>query len=211
MTTNVGTGPDRGVVFVRAFIENTPDIEGMTVSDNRGFSSDPLASSRATVAWDTATGDVSVYVQQSCFWSGCLPAFPISLVADAASIGDSQRDNVNYMTVRRNGNGLEIGTSAVVSFDVLLPPTAPPTPRINARISLTPSDDTYVATVIGDKFPSWEILRYPTNVWAGAARIGASLTIGTRTQTNPIALWGPLSTCTSPAGESAGVPRPMSC
>ena len=211
LTTNVGAGPDNGMVFVRAFIQNTPDIEGMTVSDNRSYSSDPLASSRATVAWDTGTGDVSVYVQQSCFWSGCVPAFPISLVSDAASIGDSNRDNVNYVTVRRSGNGLEVGTSAVISFDGLLPSGAPPTPRINARISLVPSGDTYRATVTGDKFPSWEILRYPTNVLAFAARYGSSLTIGTRTQTNPIALWGPSSTCTSPAGESAGVPRAMSC
>ena len=143
LTTNVGAGPDNGIVFVRAFIQNTPDIEGMTVSDNRSYSSDPLASSRATVAWDTGTGDVSVYVQQSCFWSGCVPAFPISLVSDAASIGDSNRDNVNYVTVRRSGNGLEVGTSAVISFDGLLPSGAPPTPRINARISLVPSGDTY--------------------------------------------------------------------
>ena len=71
-----------------------------------------------------------------------------------------------------------------MSLSRLAPPRFPPVPRINARISLTPSGSTYSVKIAGDKLPSWEFVRYPTNVWAGIAPYGDSRTIGTRTQTN---------------------------
>ena len=216
-TTNIGGGTDRGVVVVRGFIRNK-DTQTLIIGDGRSFQTNPYASSKIGVAYDTKTGDVGVYVHKSCALLNsivCVGARPISFVANASTVTDSNRTAVNYVTATKSSTGvITVKVSAINSYDKVMLAAHPwigGLGRINATITLTPSGGTYRATLVGDKFPSWEIFRYPRTGIAPAGQMGETRIIGTRDQTSIGDLKGTPSTCTSPASENTGPTNAMSC
>ncbi|TDP92157.1 hypothetical protein [Labedaea rhizosphaerae] len=64
-TGAVVPGGKDGIIVGRFYIPSLLAAEGNLYGDNRGPSTDPNASSRFSVAWDTATGEVSVTVSPS--------------------------------------------------------------------------------------------------------------------------------------------------
>ena len=216
-TTNIGGGTDRGIVVARGYIRNN-DTQTMVIGDGRQFETNPYSSSKIGVAYDTKTGDVGVYVHKSCALLNtiaCVGARPVHLVANAAAIGDDDRTPANYVTATRSSTGVvTIQVSAINSYDAVMLAAHPwigGLGRINATVTLTPSGGTYRATLRGDRFPSWEILRYPRTGIAPAGQMGEGRYIGTRDQTSIGDLRGTPSTCTSPAQESVGPTNPMTC
>jgi RHS repeat-associated protein len=57
--------PGYGIIIARFFIPTKSAALGFLLGDDRGFSTDPDASYRMTVAWDTDTGEVSFTVTPS--------------------------------------------------------------------------------------------------------------------------------------------------
>jgi hypothetical protein len=212
--TSVPASQDRGVVVVRGFIAATDQFTD-AIGDHRGFETNPYSSSKVGVAWDTSTGDVGVYVHHSCsagyefpdgtVEEGCHAARPIKIVSDASIYGDDAPGDYNYVSKSLSSEGvLTLKISAVNSITDVFG-------RINATITLTPSGDTYSAKIVADRFPSWEIYRYPRTETAPAGSMGRTKVIGTRGQTNLLELEGsPMSTCTS-RGEIEDVMNEMSC
>jgi hypothetical protein len=211
--TNVGAGPDHGVVVARAYIRNKDPIADL-IGDHRQWDTNPYASAKMTIAWDTATGDVSVYVHKSCAGGVCRNAFPVAFVADAASISDNDHSEFNYVTVARTGTGLNFGMAAINAFDHVCAGSlcvGPGFGRINARGTLEPFGNTYNARLVADQFPSWEIIRYPhyiRNYPLGAE----SWVIGIREQTTILDLNGaPQTNCVSVGSDTHVMPNWMSC
>ncbi len=61
------TLPSRpGIVLVRFFIPGKQAAGGLLEGDNHDFSTSPFAPHRAALAWNTATGDVTVRITKSC-------------------------------------------------------------------------------------------------------------------------------------------------
>ena len=105
-------------MVARAYIRNA-DWFTDAIGHHRSWSVAPYASSKVSVAWDTGTGQVSVYVHRSCAVGAtapggpvqtmCRDALPISFVADAASIVDGNTEQRNFFTVTRTATGLSSG------------------------------------------------------------------------------------------------------
>ncbi|MFD8498409.1 SGNH/GDSL hydrolase family protein [Amycolatopsis sp. NPDC059657] len=211
--TSVAPSADHGIVVARGFIRDKDTFTG-AIGDHRGFDSNPYASSKIGVAWDTKTGEIGVYVHRSCVigsnlpkpWvAGCRDAHPIEFVGNALGYGDGNDTRVNYVTARKQSDGsLLVSVSAVNSWSNFLG-------RINAQVVLRPSGSTYTAALTGDKFPAWEVYRYPsTGILASVLQ--PSYTIGTRDQTSIGDLKGGYSFCTSQSPEERdGRENPMSC
>ncbi|MFD8497836.1 SGNH/GDSL hydrolase family protein [Amycolatopsis sp. NPDC059657] len=212
--TSVSPSTDRGIVVARGYIRNKDTFTDL-IGDHRGFDNNPYASSKIAVAWDTKTGEIGVYVHQSCViggsnlpspWvAGCRDAHPIQFVGNALAYGDTDKTPVNYVSVLKQSDGsLEVSVSAVNSWSNFLG-------RINGKVTLRPSGNTYAATLQADKFPAWEIYRYPRTAVLGSI-IQESYTIGTRDQTSIDDLKGGYSFCTSPATENKNDEvNPMNC
>jgi RHS repeat-associated protein len=67
--------PGHGIIVVRFFIQDKA-IELYGKGDDRGYSSDPYASSRFSVAWDTDAGTLTLIDQPSCVVLHCFSAHP---------------------------------------------------------------------------------------------------------------------------------------
>ncbi|MCL7382233.1 hypothetical protein [Streptomyces sp. 35G-GA-8] len=212
--TRVAPGPDRGIVLARAYIRNK-DTFTESIGDHRGWTANPAASSKVTVAWNTGTGEIAAYVHKSCLAgarlpngesveAGCFNALPAAFVSHAASVGDASTDQRNLISVSRtDSGGLSIGVSAVNSISSTLG-------RINGQLTLSPHKDTFRVTLTADRFPAWEFIRYPHFVQG--APIGEAKVIGTRDQTTIGDLTsGRQSTCTSTGAETLDFENPMSC
>lgn len=220
--TRVEPGEDRGIVLARAYIRNSTLFdEG--IGDHRSWSQHPAASAKITVAWNTATGEVAAYAQKSCGGLGspsgqvvetlCRDALPVAFVSDAASVSDASKDRRNLISISRTSTGgLSVGVSAMNSWDnkICGSMACVRVGRINARLTLSPDKDTFSASLTADRFPAWEILRYPHFV-QGAA-LGEARIIGFRDQTVIFDLFsGRPSTCTSQGRETLQFTNPMSC
>ncbi|REF00779.1 LGFP repeat-containing protein [Thermomonospora umbrina] len=166
-------GPDRGIVLVRGFIANTTSFYDQ-IGEHRSFSTNPEAGAKGTIAWDTATGRVGVYVEHSCFqWVHCWDAKPLVRTPHAKVITDSNDLEQNEYWVEPYGNGgARIDVSLVNGFSDSGYPELSNFGRINATIWLTPhkyvpggpiiqNTATFDVKTTKDKFPSWEFLRYP--------------------------------------------------
>jgi len=213
-TTSTTAGTDRGIVVVRGFIKNN-DAFTDGIGDHRGFDTNPYASAKIGVAYDTKTGEIGVYVHKSCVigsswpspWSeGCKDARPIEFVADASIYDDSSSSTNNYVSKVWMNDVLVITVSAVNSWSNSLG-------RINAKVYLTPSGGSFSAKLVGDKFPAWEIFRYPRTAQAPEGFFGLTYAIGTRDQTSISDLKsGAMSTCVSqPPEREYYETNPMSC
>jgi GDSL-like Lipase/Acylhydrolase family len=220
---SVAPGPDRGIVLARSFIRNK-DLMSDAIGDHRGFRPDAYASSKVTVAWDTGTGQVAVYVHRSCaigatFPGGpvqtlCRNALPIAFVANPGAAGDSNTDPRNLVNVARNATGgLTVTIAALNSWErVCVGSTCvgPGFGRVNATATLEPIGATFSARLAGDRYPAWEFIRYAHFVQG--APLGDYRVLGTRDQTILSDLTsGARWTCASPATETTTFTNPMAC
>jgi hypothetical protein len=218
LVTYVSGGPDRGMVVARAFIRNT-DWFYDTIGDHRQFETNPYASSKIGLGWDTLTGEVGIYVHRSCAVGHtivfneanlvCHDAFDIKVVPDATIYGDSDESKFNYVSVSKSGDDLILAVSAINSWEGWNPKDFG---RINSRIRLTASGKTYNVSMTGDKFPAWEFFRYARTGLFPAGATGTYGVLGTRDQTVHGDLKTAQITCTSTGEEYLGqLPRPMDC
>lgn len=227
---NVGSDTDRGILMMRGFIANNSAMDAL-IGDHRQWSTGAGQSAKATVVWDTATGDVAIHIHESCLFGDngwqCKDALPIALVTDAYRTPDLSTDWRNLFSVTKTpGGSLSVDVSAVnawaptlrdntatciVTLTSIAPPGLPPfidacdqltrLGRISDRITATPSGGTFSVWMQGDRYPSWEFYRFPAEGVLGSSH-GISKNIGTRTQTVVFDLRGTPTTCTSQAGES---------
>ncbi|MFB7216486.1 hypothetical protein [Streptomyces sp. NPDC056255] len=223
-STRVAPGKDRGIVLARAYIRNKTRFTD-AIGDLRSWTTNPAASAKITVVWNTSTGEVAAYAHKSCPFGAPIPrgtieflpcrdALPLAFVSDAASVGDTSKDPRNLISVSRTSSGsLSVGVSAMNSYErncIGETCIGPGFGRINARLTLSPNKDTFTASLTADKFPAWEILRYPHFVQA--APLGEARIIGFRDQTEIGDLTsGHQSTCTSKGPETLQFTNPMSC
>lgn len=213
-------GRDRGIVVARGFIDNT-DAVAEAIGDRRSFSSHPYSSAKIGFAWDTRTGEVGFYTHRSCVLlngplpipgieAGCWDALPVVVVENAGLFNDNDYSAKNYVSTWREGDGLIVTVSVMnaVSGNLVVPPFG----RINARVRLIPEGDSFRSELVSDKFPSWEIYRYPRTAPLGGDRPDVR-TIGTRGQTNILDLrFGSTSACFSRQPERVGFgDHPMAC
>lgn len=232
-TMNVGPGKDRGIVVVRGYIRHMGattsfwDNVSNIIGDRRSWDTNPYASSKIAIAWDTKTGDVSAYAHRSCAlgeaWSWewwnfqCKAAKPIQFVNSAMDVPDSDKSDFNYVTAAKFADGrLVVQVAGLNSWEAIAPSGSPVGfGRINAAISLVPDGETFAADMISDKFPAWEVLRYPRTGTVFADEVGVTGIIGTRDQTTVQDLQGAgYSGCVAVRGEvlTRGVEtRPMVC
>jgi hypothetical protein len=78
--------PGNGIIMTRFFIEDDHLMGGLGAGDNRGFTSDPNASARFTIAWDTDTGTLYLIDQPSCVIGICIHAHPTGGYNDLSNI-----------------------------------------------------------------------------------------------------------------------------
>lgn len=203
-STSVAGGVDHGIVVGRGFIRDANAFYD-SIGDHRSFSSVPGASSKVAVAWDTASGEIGVYVHRSCVLGQlygeyvCNNSYPISFVSNAAAYGDSDISKANYVSVSKSGSDLIVSVSAMNSFESLNPTNTPAMGRINATFRLTPSGRTYDVTMTSDRFPAWEFIRYERVKQMGDPN---ATVLGIRDQTVAEDLKRPQVTCRS-YGESS--------
>jgi hypothetical protein len=232
-TMNVGPGKDRGIVVVRGYIRHMGattsfwDNVSNIIGDRRVWDTNPYASSKIAIAWDTKTGDVSAYAHRSCAageaWSWewwnfqCISAKPIQFVSNAFYAADSDKSDANYVGVAKLPDGqLVVQVGAMNSWEATAPDGLPfGFGRINASISIIPDGETFTAEMMADKFPAWEVLRYPRTGVLAADEVGLTAIIGTRDQTTVTDLeGGGFTACASVRGElltNSVATRPMAC
>ncbi len=219
LVTRVAAGPDRGIVVARGFIRNSSEFND-TIGDHRQFDTNPYASSKIGVAWDTGSGEIGIYTHRSCavgqqIWYAehnlmCKDSYPIRIVPNATVIADSNQDPYNYVSVSKSGDDLILEVAAINSWENLNPLDFG---RIHAQIRLTASGGSYNVSMTSDRFPAWEFIRYPRTGLAPAGSMGTYSVLGTRDQTSVGDLSGTSQvTCTSTGEEYMSWPtRPMSC
>ncbi|MEU1409321.1 hypothetical protein ABZ471_45065 [Streptomyces sp. NPDC005728] len=211
-------GADRGIVLVRGFIANTTAFYDQ-IGEHRSFSTDPEAGAKGTIAWDTATGQVGIYIEHSCFRGlMCWDAKPLVRTQHAKENTDSNDIEQNEYWVEPYGNGgARIDVSLVNGFSSSGIPELINFGRINATFWLTPHQyvpggvindtETFDVKTTKDKFPSWEVLRYPhLKPTPSASEVHWLGRVG---QTEIGDLKGAQHTCTR-AGENSDDPS-MSC
>jgi RHS repeat-associated protein len=135
--------PGRGLVLARFFISGKTS-GGLLEGDDRGFTSDPLASNRVTFAYDTESGALEASLSRSCFagaparlaqtagFEKCTSALPINTQGSPNKVSvQSQEDAIsikyhiiNSITGQVPGRPVAIDGSIVLarneggSFDV---------------------------------------------------------------------------------------------
>ncbi|MFD6987699.1 hypothetical protein, partial [Streptomyces sp. NPDC059943] len=221
--TSVDPGQDRGIVLARAYIRNNTAFTD-AIGDHRSWTADPTASAKITLAWNTGTGQVAAYAHKSCAIGATVPggsietlcrdALPLAFVNGAAGVGDASTDPRNLISVSRTASGgLSIGVSAMNSWErncIGKKCVGPGFGRINGSLTLAPHKKTFTASLTADRFPAWEIIRYPHFVQG--APLGEARVIGTRDQTEISDLTsGRQSTCTSKGDETLQFTSPLAC
>lgn len=164
-------GADRGIVLVRAYIADTTEFYDQ-IGEHRSFSTDPEAGAKATIAWDTATGRVGIYVEHSCIQGvRCWDANPLARTPHAKVNTDTKEITQNEYWVEPYGDGgARIDVSLVNGFAGSSMGELVDMGRINATIWLTPHEyvpgavvnntETFDVRMTKDQFPAWEALRY---------------------------------------------------
>ncbi|MFI0166466.1 LGFP repeat-containing protein [Streptomyces sp. NPDC017095] len=201
-------GGDRGIVVVRGYIATDNNPVNDIIGNHRQWSTDPAAESKVTVAWDTETGRVGVYVEHSCVHdpsstlNGCRDAKPLVRTSHAEAVQDDPVPQNEYWVEPTTGGGIKVSISAVNSFVGVPGYQFGDLGRINATWYLTPHgyDDKnksftgFDITTTKDQFPSWEVLRYPSRLDnAGAPQAKWQ---GSVWQTHVRDLKSPQHTCT---------------
>lgn len=109
-TDAIVPGGQDGIIVNRMYIADKLAAFYQLYGDGRGPSTDPAASSRASIAWDTRTGEVSITVNPSTVHENSLlqeqspftqpkevPALPINVGPD--SLGTSNSNNFRVTTL----------------------------------------------------------------------------------------------------------------
>ncbi|WP_411104196.1 LGFP repeat-containing protein [Streptomyces sp. cmx-4-9] len=163
-------GPDRGIVVVRGYIGDDGNPVNHSIGNHRLWSTEPEASSKVVFAWDTATGQVGVYVERSCVGDlPCRNAKPLVRTQHAKVVQDDRAPQNEYWVEPYGDGGLRVDVSAVNSFADVPGSSLADLGRINATFFVYPHGydgnnrnfTGFDVQAVKDRFPSWEVLRYP--------------------------------------------------
>lgn len=121
-----------GVVLLRFFIPGSRAAGGVLKGDDRGYSSDPDASYRVAVYWDTREGTVMVRVSESCRKGlrgfafdphhPCRHALPIVTVPESEVWRHrDERRHTNIVALRDEPQALRLRVSVLNSYSNTVP------------------------------------------------------------------------------------------
>ena len=152
MTLDVGaTTYDAGMVLVRGYI-----AEGLAydyIGDQRTSTTDPLASAKLILAWDTVGGKLGAVAEQSCMPLYCADALP---VRQGIGRPDGLPDRSNFVTASCDGQVLTAAWNWSNSILDLLPMGSW---HINGRLTL--GRGALQSRLSADRFPAYEVVQYP--------------------------------------------------
>ena len=171
---------DHGMVLVRAFIQPTDPIL-WAIGDQRGFTAEPLVPSRATIAWETRTGEWGIHATRSCEGDlTCHDALPI--VLGTSSAGDGTPVSYNYVSTSVGPDGADLTWKLTQSQAAGLPALSQ---HIDGSAVLDTAGGGVNISMVMDGFPSYEAYWYPRFTNLG---IPTAFTIATCDQAGPGAL-----------------------
>jgi hypothetical protein len=172
---------DHGMVLVRAFIQPTDPIL-WAIGDQRSWTAEALVPSRATIAWDTVTGEWGVHAARSCEGDlTCHDALPIVLGTSGA--GDGTPVSFNYVSVSVGPDGADLTWKLTQSQAAGLPLFSQ---HIDGSAVLDSAGSGRVnISMLMDGFPSYEAYEYPRFSDNG---IPTAITLATCDQAGPGAL-----------------------
>lgn len=163
-------GADRGIVVVRGYIGDDGNPVNHSIGNHRLWSTEPEVSSKVAFAWDTATGQVGIYVEHSCVGDlPCRNAKPLVRTEHAKVVQDDRTPQNEYWVEPYGDGGMRVDVSAVNSFADVPGSSVADLGRINATFYVYPHGydgnnrnfTGFDVETVKDKFPSWEVLRYP--------------------------------------------------
>lgn len=141
-----------------------------SIGNHRLWSTEPEVSSKVAFAWDTATGQVGIYVEHSCVGDlPCRNAKPLVRTEHAKVVQDDRTPQNEYWVEPYGDGGMRVDVSAVNSFADVPGSSVADLGRINATFYVYPHGydgnnrnfTGFDVETVKDKFPSWEVLRYP--------------------------------------------------
>jgi RHS repeat-associated protein len=138
---------EQGTITFRLFIQDCR-ILAVGHGDCRDFSDDPTASSRAVIAWDTSTGEVSFSAYKSCVDLYCEDAQPIGQGNDL-TIREASSGSANSAKLRFEYRA----TNSIADFGAITG---------EAVIEIRPHGNVYTQ-IDGAGYPSLEIHQYRLN------------------------------------------------
>jgi hypothetical protein len=151
---------DRGIVLVRAFIQPTDPVL-WDIGDRRGFTPEPVVSSRAVIAWDSTTGNIGVHIEKSCEQGvpviGCHNALPV--VFGTSNARDGTPVSNNYVYASTDGPGTlylhwKLSQAQSAKYPAL-------SQHIDGTGLILPNGDRLRTGLLIDGFPSNEVYEYP--------------------------------------------------
>ncbi|MFG2816446.1 RHS repeat-associated core domain-containing protein [Streptomyces sp. NPDC048410] len=171
---NVGRGPDRGIIRVTFFIPTKEAMMHMLLGDNRNFSTDPDASYRMTLLWNTETGYVlfmvapshtvpsnylksvgtgHLQVKREEIPSKMLPANPVKVDGwPGDTVGGNNVLNKSFLGSSVSSRKLDVAVHGVNSLFPLF--------AVDNRIVLKAGKDSVSVRRVGDAYPSMEVIQY---------------------------------------------------
>jgi hypothetical protein len=160
VTTRVhNVSVDGGIIVARAFIAPGGALQYLPIGDGFwGYSSDPYASARIHVAWDTGRGDLGVVAQKSCIFGFCHSALPVFFMFSSAN--DTQSVPNNYVWLDTSS-----GDSLIFHWKASNSDTNDIWKlgwHIDTTVTITrTSGANYSASLRTDHFPTYEVYQYP--------------------------------------------------
>jgi hypothetical protein len=142
-------GGDEGILLSRFYIANENAAFGLLDGDGRTATSDPNASYRFAIAWDTRTGEVSVTVSPSTYNVTNLekhlqPALPLST--------DPGGPANNVVVTAQGDNHLRVDYNLLNSVT--------PIGQANGTLDISVDPDYFHIGLKGDDYPDGEFVQY---------------------------------------------------
>jgi hypothetical protein len=164
-------GREKGLLVARFFIPAEKAATGFLRGDDRGYSSDPTASSRMILTWDQEAGRASFVVTPSHMAvGGGFPALPLVALGQEEVLDRSEQDrsenyyNWDYSHIPAHeggGTSLNLTVGAVNSFTSKIPVIG--SWSVDGILQIIADDQPrkYTVNWEGNAYPAMEVLFYP--------------------------------------------------
>lgn len=170
-TNAIIPGGKDGIIVSRFYIRSKLAAAGNLYGDDRGASTNPKASARASVAWDTRTGKVSITVNGSTMTPGSVfqeqspytkakhvPAYKINVGPNSFNSRDPFVNNFD-VTTATNANGMK---GLNIKYELMN--SALPDPlrfgAVQGQAMVGVQGNNITGNLRGEDYPSREVLQY---------------------------------------------------